>query len=857
MQWEKLLTFLHKCVWLLLASAARDGAPFSGFAAGLRAGVELTKAQREGKGLEFDRGVQAPGFDQGPCFIRLAPVQFHFEAILCDQQQLAKRRDGPVELCFCSAVVVFGAGGENLHQQRGVGEGVDLGVRELGFTTDHGEIRVGIEAAGFGQNPHIGTEEIAGFPLEVRPQQKGQVDGDEVVLAAATRDGEDLAVVILAAVVGRTFEGEVLVGSVGPCWQPRHTRFFILALPGTYWHFPKRNGVRGCWCPGILPPRCESAYNSGHASRVWSGRNANARGVYVLLNVSRLRGRVYRSLTVAALMGSLLAQTPQSGIPVFRSTTRLVEVNVVVRDKDGPVAGLTQNDFTISDRGKKQEIAFFTGVDSRGGKKAAAAGEAKPANVFSNHADPATEMQPNVTVVLLDGVNTDIKDQFFAKKQAIQFLRQVLPTDRIAVYALGVNLYVLHDFTTDAQRLIDKLNAYQGDQTGHLDASHPATANTGDDDIDSWINNSFAYVSNFYLKDRVERTTGAMEAIASHIRRVPGRKNLIWVSGSFPFSIGADREITGGTAGGGMSAPTDRGTFTDQITRATRALNDANIAVYPVDARGLIGVAPPAEKMSFQGNRVSQRSATATVTQTRARQARSSGATTAPQDENLIPEGQESMRILAGDTGGRAFLNTNDIQNAIRRAVDDGEVSYSLGFYVDGAKLDSKFHDLKVEVKRKGLDVRFRRGYLADPIAVPEAQRTAAIQTAAWSPLDAAAVRLSVRLSTVNEPKAGLLQVEVTVDPNDLALEEKNGHWSGAIDFMISPRGADGGDLGTASEVMRLNLSSATMERLRRDGMTFSKLMEPSPETAKIRVVVADRGSGRIGSVTVPGKVAK
>ena len=558
----------------------------------------------------------------------------------------------------------------------------------------------------------------------------------------------------------------------------------------------------------------------------------------------------YRVLALSVAAITLLAQTRPSGRPVFNSTTRLVEVNVVVRDKDGPVAGLKQDDFVVFDAGKKQQVAFFSGVDRRGHREPAR-GTAKADNVFTNHLDPAVEAQPNVTVVLLDGVNTGIKDQFFAKQQMIRFLRQVLPTDRIAVYALGVNLYVLHDFTTDAQRLVDKLDKYQGDRMGNLEASHPEISNSGDQEVDSWLNNSFAYVADYYLKDRVERTTEAMEAIANHIRRVPGRKNLIWISGSFPFSIGVERDIKGGTGGRGTTGPIERRSFTDEVARATRALNDASMAVYPVDARGLTGIPPMLGNMAFMGQGLSPRGPPITVPQ---RHVRGSAATISPQDENLIPEGQETMRILARDTGGGAFMNDNDVQNAIRRAVDDGEVSYSLGFYVDAAKLDSRFHALRVEVKRKGLDVRFRRGYLADPIAVPEAQRTAAIQSAAWSPLDAAAVGLSVRLSTV---KAGLVRVEVTVDPGDLTLEEKNGHWSGAIDFVISPRGADGGDLGTVSEVMRLNLSAATMERLRRDGMTFSKLMEPSAETAKIRVVVADRASGRIGSVTLPGKVGR
>lgn len=551
---------------------------------------------------------------------------------------------------------------------------------------------------------------------------------------------------------------------------------------------------------------------------------------------------------------TLLAQTSEQ--PVIRVTTRLVEVNVIVRDKDGPADYLSKDDFTLFDKGKPQKIAVFSVNRNRAAEIPPVprlAGVARKPNVFTNRAVQNGEPQANVAVVLLDGINTEISDQANAKKQCIQFLSQIRPDDRIAVYALGTTLRVLQDFTSDPQRLVNMLARYRGENTGHMDASNPTISNTGDDEMDQWINDSNAYVADYYLEDRVNRTVAAMEAIANHIGRVPGRKSLIWVSGSFPFTIGVERDIT---TTGDMH---ERGTFGDQVRRATRALNDANVAVYPVDARGLIGVAPVQNKMTYmaRGSAASSSKAQLGPQQTRARQARQGmppGFSITPQPDTNVPTGQESMRILAQETGGRAFYDTNDIQGAIRTAVNDSEVTYTLGFYPDSKRLDSKFHDIKVQVKQPGLEVRFRKGYLADPGGLPVDQRTAVIEDAARSPLDATGISLTAQIETVNEPKPGLQQITLSIDLNDLALQPQNNHWAGTFDLVVSQRAQDGRDLGTTAEAARMNLEQSSYEAFKTDGLTFHKLLELVEGASQIRLVVVDRASGRLGSLSLPVK---
>src|SRR5882724_3540471 len=142
-------------------------------------------------------------------------------------------------------------------------------------------------------------------------------------------------------------------------------------------------------------------------------------------------------LAVAAIV--VRAQSPPDAIPVIRTSTRLVQVNVIVHDKNGPVTNLTRDDFVLTERGKVRAINVFS-VESVVGRGKGAA--SLPLNTFSNHHQRAGLAPPNVAVVLLDGLNTRFEDQSSARRQLIKFLKSVDPKDRVAIYTLGKQLRV-------------------------------------------------------------------------------------------------------------------------------------------------------------------------------------------------------------------------------------------------------------------------------------------------------------------------------------------------------------------------------------------------------------------------------
>ncbi|MEO8028447.1 MAG: VWA domain-containing protein [Bryobacteraceae bacterium] len=404
----------------------------------------------------------------------------------------------------------------------------------------------------------------------------------------------------------------------------------------------------------------------------------------------------------------------------------------------------------------------------------------------------------------------------------MKFLETVKPDDRIAVYVLGSKLRVIHDFKGDFESLRTALGRSRGENTARLEASQLTAADTINPELDDFLNGANQAIADFKTIDRVESTTAAFETIARHVGSVPGRKNLIWISGSFPFTLGLESPIGGSN---------ERRTFNDQIQRMARRLNEANVAVYPVDARGL---SIPAELTAS----APPRNLTAPV---------------APPRINYRPPGLDTMQEMASRTGGIAFFNTNDLQGSIRKAMDDANVTYTLGFYPGEDELDGRYHDLKVKVARPGLELRHRKGYMANQ----EEHRTDKqlldeMKTAAVSPLDLTEIGITTRTDILNQPKPATLSVTVLVDAQDLQIEKKDGKWSGKGHILIIQVGPEQKVLSSIEESYNLNLTDENYRKLLAKGLIITKRIEPDKDLQQLRILFLDRVSGRIGSLRMP-----
>src|ERR1043166_2521628 len=180
-----------------------------------------------------------------------------------------------------------------------------------------------------------------------------------------------------------------------------------------------------------------------------------------------------KSVAICFACALLAAQAPDTQPLKFGVTTRLVEVNVIVHDKNGPVDGLTKDDFALFDRKKEQRIATFS-VTTMGKSKSPHPSEKPlPVGTFSNRVATREESPTTATIILFDALNTQIQDQVYAKKQFLQFLKPLRPQDRVAVYLLGLRLRVLNDFTSDVSRLVAAGERYSGEIVHLTPASSP------------------------------------------------------------------------------------------------------------------------------------------------------------------------------------------------------------------------------------------------------------------------------------------------------------------------------------------------------------------------------------------------
>jgi VWFA-related protein len=512
--------------------------------------------------------------------------------------------------------------------------------------------------------------------------------------------------------------------------------------------------------------------------------------------------------------------------PVFRVSTRLVQVSVVVHDSHGqPVSDLKREDFTITERGKPQQISFFS-MSSADSPTAPPA--TLPAHMFSNVYAQRTGVPTSVTVVLLDLLNTSLIDQVYARKALLKFLGQIEAQDRIAIFALGKrSLTLLHDYTTDSASLTARLRSANGEIPSDLDASTPRADTQGE--LQNLGLGSLADANqreaDFFTAGRVVNTLSTLQAIAQHLSGLPGRKSLIWLSGGFPLTIGFDEMPA-------IGSMRDQRTFTQEMDAAIRALNNSGVAVYPVDARGLMVL--PGFDASVRGP---------------ARIGPQAAPKLAPINANI-----DTMKELAERTGGRAAYNTNDLTRAIRQAIDDARVTYTIGYYSTDETQDGRFRDIKIKVNRSHLDVRHRKGYFAlKPSDTSAKTRKDEVRAAVWSPLESTAVALNARVDFIEQPEPNSVNVFVQIDPATVGFRKEGDRWKAELDIVYVQKDEHGRvkDNGVTDN-LSLALTDTSYAKVVKEGLIRQRRFLRQPGAINLRIVVRDVSSGSVGSLTIP-----
>lgn len=520
------------------------------------------------------------------------------------------------------------------------------------------------------------------------------------------------------------------------------------------------------------------------------------------------------SRSVLVCLSLAIAAVEAQGPPAepLRVTTHYVEVSVLAHTKQGePVRSLTRDDFTLADDGRPQQIGVFRAETGR----TTEAAPPLPPNMFSNRPQDAGAAPSGVSIILFDGLNTRFTDQAYARQQILKFIREMKPGDRVALYVMGRGPRVLQDFTSDASALVSALENHKSSAAPSLDVPLYDPSMAGTAQFDAWLGELTFGLYDYYGEDRAFRTVRALIAIADHVERLPGRKNLIWVSGSFPVSIGGDS-----VAAPRKSATGKREAQSD-AERAARALSRADLAIYPVDARGLM---------------VSQEY---------------TGSLLKPELRNPDTSEFGTMRMLAERTGGRAFFNNNDLAAALRRANDDARMSYVLGYYPSHNDWKGRFHKIAVEVKQPDIELHYRSGYFAQPDEPGDSwYRERVLDSALWSPIDAAGLGLTVAAT----PGAGaVVDLALQVDAPDIAFRHDDRGWSCELDVWMVQLDAKERQVKTDARTNRLQLDRPMFDRvMQAKGLVLAEHLTPAPEAVLVRILVRDVSSGALGSLTIP-----
>jgi len=501
---------------------------------------------------------------------------------------------------------------------------------------------------------------------------------------------------------------------------------------------------------------------------------------------------------------TLLFLVPVYGIDPPQEDARMVDLNVVALDSHGaPIADLTRDAFRITDAGKSETIAFFRHRD----------GAAKPSRQLApgEYSNRSAANVPRATLILFDMLNQEFGTRGTTANNLIHDLQSLESADYVYLYILTVNggLYAVHGLP-GAEGEVSPLGGEAW--TRHIKEI-----------MDQALRKVFQVRDPEVIQDiewRAQMTFRALDELGADLSRIPGRKSIVWLSDGVPLALGPRRSDTG-----------DFVDFTPLLRQMTETMDRSNVSIYAV--RSI---------MMGSSDNINALGSSASLGGGRGMP----GASTA----GVAYNGTESLATLdtfANLTGGRPDAG-KDIGAAVRQAVNDVRTSYQIGYYPPTTNWDDKFHKLRITCTRKGVRIQAKTGYYAwrEP---PGAQSTQAVQSAFTTRFDAAEIGITARLVPLSTPDARL---EAHIDAHDLILVHQGDKYLGQL--RIAFGALRPGAQPALSQLMPfdLNLSPQDYDKALEQGVFVSQNLKLNEDAAAVRLVVVDRGSRAIGSVTVP-----
>jgi VWFA-related protein len=453
-----------------------------------------------------------------------------------------------------------------------------------------------------------------------------------------------------------------------------------------------------------------------------------------------------------------------------------------------------------------------------------------------------------LTIIALDSGSSGVTDQRRARDAMLKYLAGTQIESPTALITFTRNgIHVIHDFSADPKVLeaaIGKLKVQMGwnDDKAPPDHRKLLQGTTSEDALtDTAAKYAVADLTKFALdpdgmykqfdrENGIRSTLENFEQLARVFRGLPGRKEVIWVTAAFPYAINDPDE-------------SESMNYSVAYKRTFDLLNDANIAVYPVDIRGLlIQLFPDISVCSTCGGMM--------------RGMPGAEIAAASRVEGLTERTADiaTLESFAKMTGGKAFYNRNDIDRSMEAATKDAAGYYMLGYYDNSpASAKSGWKKIKVKAKPDGLKLRARSGYFNLPDNAID--KEIEMRRAALSNIQYTGLPITARILSIDQVGAKKrVKVGITVDSSAITIDETANNRV-AIDFMGIARTAKGEPSWTFTQTFQGNLKTEDVARFRATPMQYGNFFELNPGEYSLRVIVRDSLSGRIGTVIAPVKV--
>jgi VWFA-related protein len=508
----------------------------------------------------------------------------------------------------------------------------------------------------------------------------------------------------------------------------------------------------------------------------------------------------------------------------IKLSTELVQIDVLVTDKDNrPVPGLTREDFELYDNNKLQQITNFSFEQSTNRRI-----EEQPTESHSLPRAIGAGDLKRVMALVVDTLHIKYENIYRTKKLLDDFIdNKMQPGDLVLILPTGGGSGLLQQFTSDRRllhRAVDRLRPvfFSNDTTPYRTTRSGSVPR-----IQLGVNKPTAgspvrrgpvigEPPDPLEEADVRATLTALGETIKSMKKLPGRKVSVLIS---------------------EGIRTLKTQTTQDLVRTTGLAANANVVFYTIDPRGLDPLTLSATDEIEAGPDFP-----------------TAVANTSDRKSDDFHESQDSLRLIASETGGRFFGDNNDIKQGLDRILDENSTYYMLGFYPEAARWDGKFHKIKVVLRnRRDLTVSFRKGYLAkssqsDSSAKLDPKAAEAIE-AISSPL----VRrdLDLRLTPLyadNAQREPFVTLLLHIDATRLTFTQSQGRYQGQLDELGFVLDAQGKTVDRFSNALTLNLRPETHDAVLKRGLVATRTLNVKPGVYQVRLFVRETSSGLIGT---------